>query len=127
MCRLSGFSRLQAQFRQIPELCHCHVRGQAQGFIKKWYLADVGGKAYYLSAGGGFIFHGVSGSNKQTTNFLDIYRAADGKYLGSVRVAIGEIESAVVGNDGYLQILVNTPGKTDYVWRTPLNVNELRQ
>ena len=28
-------------------------------------------------AGGGFIFHGISGANKRTTNYLDVYRAAD--------------------------------------------------
>ena len=40
---------------------------------------------------------------------------------------LGEIESAVVGNDGYLQLLINTMGSnTDYVWKTPLNVKELQ-
>lgn len=78
-------------------------------------------------AGEGFIFHGISGANKKTTNYLDIYRASDNAYLGSIRVNLGEIESAVVGNDGYLQLLVNTMGSnTDYVWRTPLNVRELQ-
>lgn len=85
----------------------------------KHYIQDCG-------AQDGFIFHGISGSNKQSTNFLDVYRAADGKYLGSIRIAIGEIESVVVGNDGYVQLLVNTSGKTDYVWRTPLNINDLK-
>lgn len=74
----------------------------------------------------GFIFHGISGSNKKKTNFLDIYRAVDGAYLGSIKVTIGEIESAVVGNDGFLQLLINTSGTTDYVWKTPLNINELK-
>lgn len=85
----------------------------------KHYIQDCG-------AGGGFIFHGISGSNKQKTNFLDVYRASDSKYLGSIKIAIGEIESAVVGNDGYVQLLINTSGKTDYVWKTPLNVNDLK-
>ena len=78
-------------------------------------------------AGGGFIFHGISGANKKTTNYLDIYRAADYAYLGSIKVTLGEIESAVVGNDGYLRLLINTMGNdTDYIWKTPLNVNELK-
>lgn len=78
-------------------------------------------------AGEGFIFHGISGSNKKKTNYLDIYRASDSAYLGSIKVSLGEIESAVVGNDGYLQLLINTMGKdTDYIWRTPLNVRELK-
>jgi hypothetical protein len=74
----------------------------------------------------GFIFHGISGSNKKKTNYLDIYRAADNAYLGSIKITIGEIESVVVGNDGYLQLLVNTSGEKDYVWKTPLNVRDLK-
>lgn len=75
---------------------------------------------------GGFMFHGVSGSNYRTTNFLDVYRTEDGAYLGSIKVALGEVESAVVGSDGYVRLLINHSGKTDAVWKTPLNVNELK-
>ncbi len=78
-------------------------------------------------AGGGFIFHGISGANKKTTNYLDVYRAEDNAYLGSIKISLGEIESAVVGNDGYVRLLINTMGNdTDYIWKTPLNVNELK-
>lgn len=78
-------------------------------------------------AGGGFIFHGISGANKRTTNYLDVYRAEDSAYLGSIKVTLGEIESAVVGNDGYVRLLINTMGNdTDYMWKTPLNVKELK-
>ena len=83
------------------------------------YIQDCG-------AGEGFIFHGISGANKKNTNYLDIYRAADMAYLGSIKITIGEYESAVVGPDGYLELLLNTGGTTDYVWRTPLNINELK-
>lgn len=86
----------------------------------KHYIQDCG-------AQDGFIFHGISGSNKHKTNFLDVYRASDGKYLGSIRIAIGEIESVVIGNDGYVQLLVNNPTRTDYVWKTPLNINDLKK
>ena len=78
-------------------------------------------------AGGGFIFHGISGANKKTTNYLDVYRATDNAYLGTIKITLGEVESAVVGNDGYLRLLINTMGNdTDYIWKTPLNVNELK-
>ena len=78
-------------------------------------------------AGGGFIFHGISGANKKTTNYLDVYRAEDYAYLGSIKVTLGEIESAVVGKDGYVRLLINTMGNdTDYIWKTPLNVKELK-
>jgi len=72
------------------------------------------------------MFHGVSGSNYRVTNFLDVYRPEDGAYLGSIKVALGEVESAVVGNDGYVRLLINHSGKTDAVWQTPLNVNDLQ-
>ena len=77
-------------------------------------------------AGEGFIFHGISGRNKKTKNQLDIYRAADMAYLGSIKITIGEVESAVVGQGGYVELLINTKGNTDYIWKTPLNVNELK-
>ena len=83
------------------------------------YIQDCG-------AGEGFVFHGVSGSNKKAKNQLDIYRIADMAYLGSINVTIGEYESAVIGPGGYLELLINTNGNTDYVWRTPLNVKELK-
>lgn len=83
------------------------------------YIQDCG-------AGEGFIFHGVSGRKKKTKNQLDIYRAEDMAYLGTIKITIGEYESAVVGPDGYLELLINTSGNTDYIWRTPLNVNELK-
>ena len=47
-------------------------------------------------------------------------------YLGSIKITIGEYESAVVGPGGYLELLINTEGTTDYVWRTPLKVTELK-
>ena len=78
-------------------------------------------------AGDGFIFHGISGANKKTTNYIDVYRASDIAYLGSIKVDLGEIESIVVGNDGFVRLLINTLGDdTDYIWKTPLNVNELK-
>ena len=83
------------------------------------YIQDCG-------AGEGFIFHGISGSNKKKTNYLDIYRAADNAYLGSIKITIGEYESAVIGPDGYLELLLNTEDMIDYVWKTPLNINELK-
>ena len=83
------------------------------------YIQDCG-------AGEGFIFHGISGKNKKAKNQLDIYRAADMAYLGSIKITIGEVESAVVGPGGFLELLINTRGDIDYIWKTPLNVNELK-
>lgn len=77
-------------------------------------------------SGEGFVFHGISGVKKKKTNYIDIYRVADGAYLGSIKITIGEVESAVVGSDGYLQLLINIDGEKDHIWRTPLNVRELK-
>ena len=84
------------------------------------YVQDCG-------AGEGFIFHAVSGSNKHTTNYLDIYRVADGKYLGTIKVNLGETESAIVNSKGYVELLINHKGTDkEYIWTTPLNVNDLK-
>jgi len=42
----------------------------------------------------------------ESESYIDLYRAADGAYLGSISVPIGEVESCLV-DDGYLVILVN--------------------
>lgn len=86
----------------------------------KHYIQDCG-------AGGGFIFHGISGSNKHKNNYLDVYRAADSKYLGTIKVGLGETESVIVTSDGWVELLINHKGTwSEYVWRTPLNVNDLK-
>ncbi len=96
---------------------------------KKLFTRCTPGFFHYIQdcgAGEGFIFHGVSGESKKTKNQLDIYRAADNAYLGSINITMGEYESAAVGPDGRLELLINNDGTTDYIWRTPLNVNELK-
>ena len=77
-------------------------------------------------AGGGLMFHGVSGSNYRVTNFLDVYRPDDGAYLGSIKVSLGETESAIVDKNGYVCLLINHSGTTDAIWKTPLNVKDLQ-
>ena len=93
-------------------------------FDRAW--PGIAHSAQDCGAGGGFLFHGVSGTNYRTTNFLDIYRTEDGAYLGSVKIKLGEIESAIVGKGGYLYLLINVPGKTDIIYKTPLNVKDLQ-
>ena len=95
--------------------------------FKRIYRCSHGIKhsAQDCGAGGGFIFHCVSGANYRKTNFLDIYRVRDGKYMGSIKVKMGEVESAIVDSKGYVELLINHKGTTDYIWKTPLNINEL--
>ena len=74
----------------------------------------------------GYVFHGITSNKNRFLNYLDVYRAKDGKYMGSIKVTMDEIESVVVGNDGYVQLIINTDQRTDYVWKTPLNVRDLK-
>ena len=83
------------------------------------YVQDCG-------AGNGVVIHALSGSNKFSTNYLDFYRISDGKYLGSFKVYLGELESVIVDNNGYVQLLVNHGGTyTDWIWKTPINVKKI--
>ena len=84
---------------------------------------------YYIQdccAHDGYIFHCISGANKKTQNWIDVYRAADAKYLGSIEVTMGEVESCVVNKSGYLEILINMTGTKEYIWKTPLKVADLK-
>ena len=46
-----------------------------------------------------------------STSYIDMYRASDSAYIGSISVPLGEIESVVV-NDGRFVILVNVIGSS---------------
>ena len=88
--------------------------------VGKTYVQDCG-------AGSGIMVHAQSSGNKFGVNYLDFYRVLDGKYLGSFKVNLGELESVVVDKKGNVQLLVNHGGTiTDWVWKTPINVNKLK-
>ena len=61
---------------------------------------------YWQDAGGygGVCFLCTSHQNSSSTSYIDCYRAADGKYLGSLTTK-GEIESVAVGSDGHFYVL----------------------
>ena len=100
------------KFKQEKRFDKCYHSGRS-------YVQDCG--AY-----GGFIFHAMSGPNKFGKNYLDVYRAKDGKYLGSIAVYLGELESVIVNNEGYVELLVNHGGSfSEYIWKTPLNVKDM--
>lgn len=82
------------------------------------FTQDSGGHA-------GLVMRCMSGSNKHKTNYIDIYRMADAKYLGSVFCDIGEVESATVDDDGYMVLLINSA--SDYIWKTPINIETLAE
>lgn len=90
---------------------------------------DHAGRTYVQDCGAsrGYVFHALSGSYKFGTNYLDVYRARDGKYLGSFKVDLGELEGVIVDSNGYVQLLVNCGGTyTEWIWKTPINVKNLK-
>lgn len=84
----------------------------------KHYVQDCG--AY-----GGIAMHCVSGPGFQGTNYIDFYDMLHQKYLGSVECDLNEVESLIVNEDGYIELLTNTTSTDDCIWRTPLNMKML--
>ena len=74
---------------------------------------------------GGIMMHGVSGSDEQGTNYIDFYDMREGKYLGSIECELNEIESLLVDEEGYIEIMSNTRELEDYIWKTPINMKML--
>lgn len=84
----------------------------------KMYTQDCGGHA-------GIMFRCLSGSSKHGTNYIDLYDMKNGRYLGTLSCDLSEVESCIVDNDGFLEILANNSSNTDYIWKTNLNIDTL--
>lgn len=82
------------------------------------YTQDCGGHA-------GIMLRCLSGSNKHGINYIDLYDMKHGKYLGTISCDLSEVESAIVDNDGFLEILANNSSGTDYIWRTDINIETI--
>ena len=81
------------------------------------YTQDSGAHA-------GYVFRCMSGRNKHAENYIDMFRAGDSKYLGSIKVTgLGELESIVFDNNGYMQLLVNSG--IDYIYQTEIKAEDL--
>jgi hypothetical protein len=85
------------------------------------------GKVYTQDCGGygGIMLHCMSGSSKHGINYIDMYDMIHGKYLGSFACELSEVESVIVDNDGYMQILANNTSGHDYIWRTGINIADI--
>lgn len=85
------------------------------------------GKVYTQDCGGygGIMLHCMSGSSKHGTNYIDMYDMIHGKYMGSFACELSEVESVIVDNDGYMQILANNTSGHDYIWRTGINIADI--
>lgn len=98
-------------------------------FIQKKLIYDINHPMFIYTQDScghaGFVFRCISGSNKHAQNYIDMYRVSDSKYLGSIRVSgLGEIESAIVDNEGYLELMFNS--RADYIYKTNIRVEDLR-
>ena len=83
---------------------------------------------YYVQdscAYGGIMLHGVSGSDEQGTNYIDFYDMVEGRYLGSIECQLNEIESILVDEEGFIEIMSNARGTEDYIWKSPFNMKVL--
>ncbi len=100
------------KFTKIHAIQRCERTG-----IK--YAQDCG-------AARGFIFHCVSGEGKHGTNYIDVYRASTRRYMGTIKTELDELEGVIIDDNGFIQLLSNTTTTTDYIWKTPLNIYDLK-
>lgn len=82
------------------------------------FTQDCGGHA-------GIMFYCMSGGSKHGTNYIDLYDMKNGNYLGTLQCELSEVESAIADKDGFIEVLSNTSSKTDYIYKTPINVETL--
>lgn len=83
---------------------------------------------YYVqdcTAYNGILMQGVSGEGFVGTNYIDFYDMINSKYLGSIECELDEIESIIVDEEGYIEVLCNVIGYPDYIWKTPFNMKLL--
>ena len=73
----------------------------------------------------GLLLNCVSGSSKHGTNYIDIYDMENARYIGTITCDLGEVESAIVNNEGFLEILTNSSGTSDYIWKTDFNIKKI--
>ena len=86
-----------------------------------WATQDIGGH-------GGIMLRCLSpNGNTHGINCIDLYDMREGVYLGSFSCDLSEVESAIVNKDGFLEILANNSGSSDYIWRTNINIDTLSE
>ena len=73
----------------------------------------------------GIMFRCLSGAGKHGINYIDLYHMKTGRYLGTITCDLSEVESCIVDDEGFLEILSNNSSSTDYIWKTDLNIDTL--
>ncbi len=82
------------------------------------YTQDCGGHA-------GILLRCLSDSSRHGINYIDLYHMKTGRYLGTLSCDLSEVESCIVDDEGFLEILSNNTSNTDYIWKTDLNIDTL--
>ena len=83
-----------------------------------YYTQDCGGHA-------GILMRCLSDKSKHGVNLIDLYDMVNLKYLGTIECNLSEVESAIVDDEGYMELLRKKKNKTDYIWKTPINIDDL--
>ena len=83
-----------------------------------YFTQDCGGHA-------GILMRCLSDKSKHGINLIDLYDMVNLKYLGTVECDLSEVESAIVYDEGYMELLCNTKKNEDYIWKTPINIDDL--
>lgn len=73
----------------------------------------------------GILMQAISGQGYMGVNYIDFYDMNNDAYLGSIECDLSEIESIIVDDEGYLELLCNVVGYEDYIWKTPVNIKKL--
>ena len=71
--------------------------------------------------------HCVSGKNPQGTNYIDFYDLISNRYIGSAECELNEVESLIVDDEGYIELLSIGNNNKNYIWKTPINMQELSE
>ena len=73
----------------------------------------------------GILMQAISGQGYMGVNYIDFYDMNNDTYLGSIECDLDEIESIIVDEEGYLELLCNKVGYEDHIWKTPFNIKKL--
>lgn len=73
----------------------------------------------------GILMQAISGPGYLGVNYIDFYDMEKDTYLGSIECKLGEVESIIVDDEGYIEVLCNVVGVKDNIWRTPINMKML--
>ena len=73
----------------------------------------------------GILMQAISGPDYDGINYIDFYDVNSDTYLGSIECNLSEVESVIVNDEGYLEILSNEKGRTERIWKTPFNIKKL--